>query len=171
MFNTKKPDSVTDILKPAPSSSPPPVANKPYASYANTPSDNNYSIINEWLTMRGDLESSGDILVKGKVHGNIRCRMLIIDAEAQVEGGIESDEVVIRGQTRGVIRSKRVRVEKTGSVDSEIHHETFSSEEGAKVRGSLQQLDMSSEKAEDKQPAKISREKPAPAVTSVQAAE
>jgi cytoskeletal protein CcmA (bactofilin family) len=44
------------------------------------------SIINEWLTMRGDLESEGDILVRGKVHGNVICRLLVMDTDAVVEG-------------------------------------------------------------------------------------
>lgn len=97
----------------------------------------NYSIINEWLKMKGDLESEGDILVKGKVHGNIKCNLLIIDADALVEGGITADEVVIRGKTKGVINATRVRLEKTAHVDSEIFHNVFSAEEGARIKGAL----------------------------------
>lgn len=97
----------------------------------------NYSIINEWLKMKGDLESEGDILVKGKVLGNIKCNLLIIDVDALVEGGITADEVVIRGQTKGVINATKVRLEKTASVDSEICHNVFSAEEGARIKGAL----------------------------------
>ena len=97
----------------------------------------NYSIINEWLKMRGDLESEGDILVKGKVLGNIKCNLLIIDIDAMVEGGITADEVVIRGQTKGVINATKVRLEKTAHVDSEICHNVFSAEEGARIKGAL----------------------------------
>jgi cytoskeletal protein CcmA (bactofilin family) len=104
--------------------------------YANT-ADANYSIINEWLVMKGDLESEADILVKGKIYGNVKCKMLIVDTGALIEGGIEADEVVIRGATKGVIISKKVRLEKTAEVDSEIHHQSFSAEEGAKIRGAL----------------------------------
>ncbi len=104
--------------------------------YANT-ADANYSIINEWLVMRGDLESEADILVKGKIHGNVKCKLLIIDAGALIEGGIEADEVVVRGATKGVILAKKVRLEKTADVDSEIHHQSFSAEEGAKIKGAL----------------------------------
>lgn len=97
----------------------------------------NYSIINEWLKMKGDLESEGDILVKGKVLGNIKCNLLIIDIDAMVEGGITADEVVIRGQTKGVINATKVRLEKTAHVDSEICHNVFSAEEGARIKGAL----------------------------------
>jgi cytoskeletal protein CcmA (bactofilin family) len=97
----------------------------------------NYSIINEWLKMKGDLESEGDILVKGKVYGNIKCNLLIIDVDALVEGGITAEEVVIRGKSKGVINANKVRLEKTAQVDSEICHNTFSAEEGARIKGAL----------------------------------
>ena len=90
---------------------------------------------------KGDLESEADILVKGKIYGNVKCKMLIVDTAALIEGGIEADEVVVRGATKGIMLAKKVRLEKTAEVDSEIHHSSFSAEEGAKIRGSLRHSD------------------------------
>lgn len=135
MFNnTRKPDSTaaagtSDYSKSAAASV---AAHRPVAH-----GDANYSIINEWLTMKGDLESEQDILVKGRIHGNIQCKLLIIDADAFVEGGIVADEVIVRGKTKGTIKAKRVKLEKTAHVDSEISHESFSAEEGARITGAL----------------------------------
>ena len=140
MFTTRKPESVSHASgMPDLDKSPVTAA---YAAPNATASksggrDANYSIINEWLTMRGDLESEGDILVKGKVHGNIKCKLLIVDVDAQIEGGIIADEVVVRGRTKGVIDANKVRLEKSAIVDSEITHMTFSAEEGARIKGSL----------------------------------
>lgn len=137
MFNSKRPEIVGEPEKQPHSFSVAPATNaKPFAAYVSA-SESNCSIINEWLTMRGDLESSGDILVKGRVHGNIMCKLLIIDTEAQVEGGIDCEEVVIRGATRGIIKAKKVRIEKSANVDSELYQDSFASEEGARVRGIL----------------------------------
>jgi len=88
--------------------------------------------------MKGDLESEGDILVKGKVIGNIRCKLLIIEVDALVEGGVEAEEVVVRGNTKGTLQADRVRLEKTANVESEIYHRSFSAEEGARINGTLQ---------------------------------
>jgi cytoskeletal protein CcmA (bactofilin family) len=110
------------------------------SSYQPAPADRakaNHSIVDECLTMRGDLESDGDILVRGKVIGNIKCKLLIVDADALVEGGINAEEVVIRGRTKGVIDANRVKLEKTANVDSEICHASFSAEEGARIKGAL----------------------------------
>jgi cytoskeletal protein CcmA (bactofilin family) len=96
-----------------------------------------HSIVDECLTMKGDLESEGDILVKGKVYGNIRCKVLIIDTDALAEGGVEAEEVIIRGNSKGTVKATRVRLEKSASVDSDICHQTFSAEEGARIKGAL----------------------------------
>ncbi len=124
-------------------------SSRSYRDHASD-TDASYSIINEWLTMKGDLESEGDILVKGRVHGNIRCKMLIVDPGAVIEGGIIADEVMIRGTTRGTVRAKRVRLEKTANVDSEIFHDVFSAEEGARIKGALRANDESAERIAQK---------------------
>jgi cytoskeletal protein CcmA (bactofilin family) len=102
-----------------------------------------HSVVDKFLTMKGDLESEGDIHVNGKVFGNIRCKLLIIDVDALVEGGVDAEEVIVRGNTKGTIQADRVRLEKTANVDCEICHRTFSAEEGARIKGSLRSKDES----------------------------
>jgi len=140
MFNTRK--SETPYAGALPEQDKSPIASSyaaPLAASAPKAAgrDANYSIINEWLTMRGDLESEGDILIKGKVIGNIRCKLLIIDIDANIEGGIIAEEVVVRGRTKGTIEANKVRVEKSANVESEISHVSFSAEEGARIKGAL----------------------------------
>lgn len=117
-----------------------------------------FSVINEWLKMRGDLEGEGDILVKGEVYGNIRCKMLIVDHGALVEGGIEADDVVVRGSARGIIRTKRIRLEKTAMVDCEIYHQSFSAEEGARVKGMMHAYEGAAPASAHPAPAPVVRE-------------
>ena len=99
------------------------------------------SVIDEWLVMKGDLESEGDILVKGKVLGNVRCKVLIVDKEAVIEGGIIAEEVFVRGTTTGKIRARRVNLQETAKVLSEIEHQTFAAEEGAHIEGALKRIE------------------------------
>jgi cytoskeletal protein CcmA (bactofilin family) len=96
-----------------------------------------YSVVNERLVLRGDLESEDDILVKGRVYGNIRCKLLIIDKGALVEGAITAQDVVVRGSTKGSILANRVRLERTANVASDVYHASFSAEEGARMHGAL----------------------------------
>jgi len=93
------------------------------------------SVIDEWLTITGNLETDGDVLVNGKIKGDIRCNLLIVGQQAEVEGLVIADEVVVRGVALGVIRANRVRIEKTGRVDSEVFHKAICVEEGAEFVG------------------------------------
>ena len=158
MFNPRKSDDTVSVSPAKPVT--PHIA---YSAPRPMPEDN-YSIINEWLTMKGDLESEGDILVKGKVLGNINCKILIIDVGAVIDGGIVAEDVVVRGRTKGMIDAKRIRLEKTAVVDSEIAHEVFSAEEGARIKGALRFKDGTAPA-----PAKVET-KPAAAMTKMAAA-
>ena len=171
MFTTWKADDQTDVLAADNSYRPAgPVSQALSTIQRNAATSageagKTYSIINEWLTMRGELESDGDILVKGRVFGNIRCKVLIVDQGAHVEGGITAEELTIRGLARGTIKVKRVKIEKTATVDGEITQEFFSVEEGARMTGTLKSPDI--EKATPIQrPADPGEDSPEKKVTS-----
>jgi cytoskeletal protein CcmA (bactofilin family) len=129
MFSNKKED--TAVAEP----------DKPFESVSRPAYDKprafGHSIVEDGLLMKGDLETEGDILVKGKVFGNIKCKVLIIDTGALVEGGVEAEEVIIRGNSKGTIKANRVALEKSASVESDICHKIFSAEEGARIKGGL----------------------------------
>ncbi|KWT67551.1 Integral membrane protein CcmA involved in cell shape determination [Hyphomicrobium sulfonivorans] len=137
MFNTKKLDSFSapgnadSIETPAPAAHPAPDRTKAPM----------HALVDECPTVRGDLESNGDILIKGNVFGNVRCKLLIIDTDASVEGGIDAEEVIIRQRSTGKINAKRVRLENTAIVESEIIHQICSADEGARIIGTLRHMD------------------------------
>lgn len=103
------------------------------------------STIDAFLTMRGDLESDADILVKGKVYGNVSCNFLIVDEGANIEGGITANQVVVRGVVNGTIKAEKVSLERTAQVRSDIFQNTFIAEEGANVLGTIKSLEDASE--------------------------
>lgn len=134
MFNTRKSDGP---ILPAAQTAASSETGRPARQATPPGPDVQCSIINERLTMKGDLESDGDLLIKGTVFGSVRCKMLIIDAGANVEGEVVAEEVVVRGRARGTIKTRRLRLEKSACVDSDIWHESFSAEEGARITGAL----------------------------------
>jgi cytoskeletal protein CcmA (bactofilin family) len=96
------------------------------------------SVIDAWLTMKGNLESEGDIQVDGKVQGHIRCTQLIVGKDATIDGDVVAAEVVVRGRVKGVIRANRVKLQETACVESEIFFEkSLGIEDGASFEGQI----------------------------------
>lgn len=141
MFSSRKPEGASTpaggVEVGTPSFGASPSTRSPQSASYKAGGASVHSIVDEFLTMKGDLESEGDIHVKGKVFGNIRCKLLIVEVDALVEGGVQAEEVIVRGSAKGTIQADRVRLEKTANVDSEICHLAFSAEEGARIKGSL----------------------------------
>ena len=98
---------------------------------------NSHSVIDEWLTMRGDIETDGNIQVKGRVHGNITCISIIVEDGAVVDGEIKADDVIVRGHTSGTISANIVKLESSAVVESDIFHQSFACEQGARIEGRL----------------------------------
>ncbi len=89
------------------------------------------SVIDAWLTIRGDLESEGEVQIDGTVHGDIRCAHLVVGKEAVVVGNIIAEEVIVRGKVKGTIRAMSVTLQDTAVVESEIYHKSIAIEQGA----------------------------------------
>ncbi|MEO1650916.1 MAG: polymer-forming cytoskeletal protein [Pseudomonadota bacterium] len=100
-----------------------------------------HSVIDELLTMRGDIETEGNVLIKGRVFGNVDCVSVIVEDGAVVSGEIHAQEVVIRGQTSGAIHARLVRLESTAVVESDVFHQSFACEQGARIQGQLNYRD------------------------------
>ena len=93
------------------------------------------SVIDAWLTIRGDLESEGEVQVDGKVNGDIRCAHLVVGKDAIIAGNIIAEEVIVRGKVKGTIRAYSVTLQDTAVVESEIYHKSLAIEQGACFEG------------------------------------
>ena len=93
------------------------------------------SVIDSWVVITGSLLSHGEVQIDGRIIGDICCTHLIVGEGAAITGSIIAQEVFIRGAVAGTIRAKRVILQESARVDSEIYHELLSIEEGARFHG------------------------------------
>ena len=121
----KEPRSAAHNAKPA-ESAPLPAPRRAAAGGAST-----RSVIDSWLTIRGDLESEGEVQVDGTVNGDIRCAHLVVGKDAVIIGNITAEEVIVRGKVNGIIRALSVTLQDTAVVESEIYHKSLAVEQGA----------------------------------------
>lgn len=93
------------------------------------------SIIGPDLIITGNLISKGEVQVDGTVEGDIHGSHIVVGPNANVNGGIVAEEIVIRGHVSGSIRGKRVMLQASSQVDGDIYHNALSIEQGAMFEG------------------------------------
>ncbi len=96
------------------------------------------SVLSSDLTVKGNVQTAGDITVQGKVEGDIRAHLLTIGEGAVVSGEIVADDVVVDGRVIGRVRGLKVRLTSTARVEGDIIHKTIAIEAGAHFEGSVQ---------------------------------
>lgn len=115
----------------------PAIPTTPAAPKAKPPA----SSLSSDLVIKGNLKSSGDIMVEGTVEGDIRAHQLTVGEGATVKGEVVADDVVINGRIIGRLRGLKVRLTATARVEGDIIHKTIAIESGAHFEGTVQRAE------------------------------
>lgn len=99
------------------------------------------SVLSSDLHITGNLKTSGDILIEGKVDGDIRAHLLTVGEGATIKGEVIADDVVVNGRVVGRVRGLKVRLTSSARVEGDIIHKTIAIESGAHFEGSVQRQD------------------------------
>lgn len=92
------------------------------------------------IVIKGELTSSEDMTLAGRVEGDVSVRQhaLVVAPQARVQGDIVAAAVVVHGEVVGTITaSRRVEVGETGSVDGDIIAPRMTAADGAVIKGRL----------------------------------
>lgn len=97
------------------------------------------SIIDDRLTIRGEIDTDGTIRVDGHVEGGMhRAGMLIIGAGGGVVGDVEAGDVIVAGTIHGNVHATgRVEIEPGAAVHGEIRANNMLLREGAMLHGQV----------------------------------
>ncbi len=99
------------------------------------------SIIGTDLSITGNVISKGEIQVEGEIQGDIHCSSLIVGEQAQINGGVKAEDVVVRGKVMGSVRGLRVSLQSSSYVEGDIYHQSLSIEQGAFFEGKSRRSD------------------------------
>ena len=96
------------------------------------------SVVSADLHIIGNVKTTGDIQIEGKVEGDIRAHLLTVGETATINGEIIADDIIINGKIVGRVRGLKVRLTATAKVEGDIIHKTIAIESGAHFEGSVQ---------------------------------
>ena len=96
-----------------------------------------YSVVDDRMLLRGDIETDGTIRVDGKVEGRShRAGTLIVGAGGGVIGDVEAREIVVAGTIEGnVTASQRIEIESGAAVHGEIRAGAMLLHDGGAING------------------------------------
>jgi cytoskeletal protein CcmA (bactofilin family) len=97
------------------------------------------SVLGAGLSWKGEVSGSGGLRIDGAFEGEIALRGLVVIGE---QGRLACQHlravsVVVAGSVRGDITAQRVEIARTGRVWGDVVTTSFSTEEGAFLRGQI----------------------------------
>lgn len=112
-----------------------------------------HNLISQGTTIKGDIETDGDLRIDGKIIGNIILKgKLVVGETAVIEGTIECEHADISGNITAKIKvNNLVRLSKTSSFTGDIVTKKISIEPGAAFSGTCQMSTSHAENRNDKE--------------------
>ncbi len=97
-------------------------------------------IIGKGITIRGNLTGGGDLVVEGRVEGQIALKNhLTIEGTGKVQADIRAEELTINGEASGNIdASSKVEIHASAKVAGDIKAPRVVIEDGAVFNGSIE---------------------------------
>ena len=95
------------------------------------------SFIGPEVVISGDLVTSAQLHVDGRIDGHVRCAQLCEGASGIIAGDIVADEARIAGLVQGTVNAATVIVEASGRITGDVTYGTISIAAGAQIDGRL----------------------------------
>ena len=98
------------------------------------------NIIGKGITIRGSLSGGGDLVIEGRVEGQIALKNhLTIESSGKVEADIRADELTINGEASGNIdASSKVSINNSARVHGDVKAPRLVIEDGAVFNGTIE---------------------------------
>ena len=91
------------------------------------------SVIGVEMQINGNIKCSGNLVLKGKVKGNIECENLNIASEGHLRGNIKSLQSVIGGNFQGDVVSESLAIESSANIKGNLYYNNLKAQGGANL--------------------------------------
>jgi cytoskeletal protein CcmA (bactofilin family) len=97
------------------------------------------SVLSAGINWKGNIGGSGGVRIEGTFEGDITMRgLLVVGETGRVTcQNLSANTVIVAGAVKGDITAEKLEIRSTGKVWGNVVTETFSTEEGAFLRGQI----------------------------------
>ena len=85
------------------------------------------------MQISGNIKCSGNLVLRGKVKGNIECDNISISSEGELKGNIKSLYCTIGGNFVGDVFADTLAIESTASIRGNLYYNNLKAQPGAKL--------------------------------------
>lgn len=109
------------------------------------------SVLGPDMSWKGELSGEGGVRVEGAFEGSMQIDgLIVVDRKGRITSeGIQAHTVIIAGAVRSDIKADRVEIRSTGRVWGNVVTSSFSTEEGAYLRGKIEMEEETGEAPEE----------------------
>lgn len=100
-------------------------------SHAN----NEKLILSRRVTIVGSIAFDGDVVLGGRIEGDVRCKSLEVMERGSVDGDVVAERVVVLGEVAGSIHANELVLKTACTVSGEIYHRNLVLEDGCFFEG------------------------------------
>lgn len=99
------------------------------------PGGGTFSYIGSEVTVTGDIETTSELHLDGKVVGDLSCGALTQGQSGEVRGNIKAGEARLSGLVDGAVEAGTLTLEASARVTGDVLYESLSVAAGAEVEG------------------------------------
>ena len=110
---------------------------------------NSSSVVSSDTIIKGKIDFKGELLIEGKVSGDILGDNLTLGPSAKVDGKIIVKAITVQGSFTGFIRSDTVKLDSGSTVKGDIEHSEISIETGANFNGKVIRISKQQKKSSE----------------------
>ena len=94
-----------------------------------------FSVIGADVSIVGDLVTTDNLQVNGRIAGDVRCGTLHQGASGAISGNVIADEARLAGIVEGTVTARILVLEPNARISGDVSYESLSIECGARVTG------------------------------------
>jgi cytoskeletal protein CcmA (bactofilin family) len=92
-------------------------------------------VLNRKVEIIGSFLCDGDVVLEGRIEGEVRCKTLRVAERGVVEGDIIADRVIVLGEVFGAIHANELILKTACTVEGQINHRNLVLENGCFFEG------------------------------------
>ncbi len=95
------------------------------------------SFLSEDLVIDGNINSKGDLEIKGSVTGDINAGSISVLELGKVQGAVKGQDITVNGSVTGKIEAEDLTLSSSANVSADVTYGRLATEKGAQITGKL----------------------------------